>query len=50
MPYGKFKGRRLEDIPTGYLRWAAENFNDDRLATGCDLVLQGKEATNAKSD
>jgi uncharacterized protein (DUF3820 family) len=25
MPFGKYKGQRLEDIPTDYLQWAAEN-------------------------
>jgi len=22
MPFGKYKGKRFRDIPTGYLRWA----------------------------
>lgn len=43
MPYGKHKGQKLEDIPTWYLKWAAESWDNDRLATLCDLALQGRE-------
>lgn len=25
MPFGKYKGRRLADVPTGYLNWVLEN-------------------------
>jgi uncharacterized protein (DUF3820 family) len=25
MPFGDFKGVDLEDVPTGYLQWVAEN-------------------------
>lgn len=25
MPFGKHKGEDLEDLPTGYLQWLAEN-------------------------
>jgi hypothetical protein len=27
MPFGKYKGQQVEDIPDGYLRWALENCN-----------------------
>jgi len=42
MPFGVHKGKKLEDLPTSYLRWAAENMDIDRVATKCDLVLQGR--------
>jgi len=25
MPFGKYKGRRLEDVPAGYLIWLYDN-------------------------
>lgn len=29
MPYGKFKGKPIEELPSSYLRWLAENINDE---------------------
>ncbi len=36
MPYGKHKGEKIEDIPSSYLKWVAENFDDDIIATAAD--------------
>jgi len=41
MPFGKLRGKRLEDIDNGYLQWAAENINsDDQVAAFADLLLR----------
>ena len=32
LPWGKFKGKDLEDIPSGYLKWLSENCEDDEIA------------------
>lgn len=29
MPYGKFKGKPMEEIPSSYLNWLASNINDE---------------------
>ena len=29
MPYGAYKGTKIEDLPTEYLRWVAENFTNE---------------------
>jgi len=29
MPFGKFKGHDLESLPSSYLKWLAENINED---------------------
>lgn len=46
-PFGKYKGQRLEDIPSGYIRWAAENFNNNTWAAACDLVWRYREQTGS---
>jgi uncharacterized protein (DUF3820 family) len=33
MPWGKFKGEDIEDIPSDYLQWLAENCENDKIAT-----------------
>ena len=29
MPYGKFKGRLVRNLPSPYLKWVAENWKED---------------------
>jgi hypothetical protein len=29
MPYGKYKGREVEELPSSYLLWVAENWRED---------------------
>ena len=36
MPWGDFKGKEIEDIPSRYLKWLAENCKDDTIATAAD--------------
>jgi len=36
MPFGKYKGKDLEDIPSSYLKWLAENCENDDIATKAD--------------
>lgn len=36
IPFGKHKGKDIEDIPSGYLKWLAENCEDDEIATAAD--------------
>ena len=39
MPYGKFKGQDIEKLPSGYLKWVAENFDESR-AQGKAICLE----------
>jgi uncharacterized protein (DUF3820 family) len=32
MPWGKYKGRFLKEIPDEYLIWASNNWNDQGIA------------------
>ena len=38
MPYGKFKGQDIEEIPSGYLKWLAENI-DERNPRNKEICL-----------
>ena len=46
MKYGKFKGKAMHEIPSGYIRWLAENFNDDKIASAADREWQFREKHN----
>ena len=36
MPWGKHCEQDIEDLPTDYLRWLAENCEDDDVASAAD--------------
>ena len=36
MPFGKFKGKLIEEIPSGYLKWLSENCDDDDICEAAD--------------
>lgn len=43
MPFGRHKGKRLDQIPRGYLRWAQANVEmSGWLKTAVDAVVAGK--------
>lgn len=44
MPFGKYIGQDLEDIPSSYLRWLAENCDDDEICEAADEEYQWREA------
>ncbi len=46
MPYGKFKGKPMHKIPSGYLRWVAENFDNETVCTAADQEYQWREKYN----
>lgn len=46
MPFGKYKGRAMEDIPSDYLHWLAENMDIDRIATAADEEYNYRDLTN----
>ena len=43
MPYGAFKGKKMHQIPSGYLKWIAENFDQDNICTAADTEWQWRE-------
>ena len=40
MPYGKYKGFFLKDLPLNYLQWCVCNFTDQGMATMFAIELQ----------
>lgn len=47
-PYGpdKYKDKKMEDLPSKFLRWIAENSFNDRLATAADQEWAFREKFN----
>ena len=40
MPYGKYRGYFLKDLPEDYLKWGILNFSDQGMATMFATELQ----------
>jgi hypothetical protein len=45
MPWGKFKGFYLKDIPDSYLKWAEVNWQDRCAATMFRIELTRRKLT-----
>jgi len=43
MPYGAFKGRMMHEIPSGYLKWIAENIDDEAICCAADDEFQHRD-------
>lgn len=40
MPWGKFSGKSIEDIPSSYLKWLAEECEDDEICEAADAEYE----------
>lgn len=40
MPWGKYKGYFIKDIPTDYIKWAVQNYTDRGMAEMLATELQ----------
>jgi uncharacterized protein (DUF3820 family) len=40
MPYGRYKGYFLKDLPEDYLQWCVSNWTDRAMATMFSIELQ----------
>jgi len=43
MPFGKFKGHDLENLPSSYLKWLAENINENSPKNKAICMAADKE-------
>ncbi len=46
MPFGKYKGKPVVDIPSDYLLWAAEHLDQEDICKACDVEWQFREKYN----
>ena len=46
MPFGKHKGQKIEDLPSDYLKWVAENIDNETICCEADDEYQWRENTN----
>ncbi len=40
MPFGKHKGKKMADLPGGYLQWIVENFEDGGIRSAAMAILE----------
>jgi len=43
MPWGKYKGYFIKDLPTDYVKWAIQNYQDAGMAQMMAVELQRRE-------
>jgi hypothetical protein len=46
MPWGAFKGKPIESIPSGYLKWLAENCEDNDICEEADEEFRRRTDDN----
>ena len=46
MPFGKYKGDEIDSIPSDYLKWAAENIDDEEICCAADDEYQWRTDNN----
>lgn len=50
MPFGKYKGDEMDDLPTHYLRWLAENVSDSAVVKEAEDLLAMREGEGRPAD
>ena len=46
MPWGNFKGDNIDEIPSGYLKWLAENCEDNAICEEADEEFRRRTDDN----
>ena len=46
MPFGKFKGQKIDTIPSDYLKWAAESIWDEKICCAADEEYRRRTDNN----
>lgn len=50
LPYGKYKGKTLKDVPKKYLEWLMNNNHDEYIKKCCETILGRKTLTDNEND
>ncbi len=43
IPFGKYTGLEIEEIPSSYLKWLAENCDDDEIVEEAETEYEWRE-------
>jgi len=46
MPFGKFKGREIDSLPSDYLKWVAGNVDDEEVCCAADEEYRARTDMN----
>ena len=46
IPFGKYKGTNIEDLPSSYLKWLAENCDNDEICEAADEEYRWRKDNN----
>lgn len=46
MPWGKYKGKAMFEIPSSYLLWMAQNVDNEKICAAADREWQWREKHN----
>ena len=47
MPWGKYRGHEIEELPSGYLKWLATECDNEEIAEEADEEWQHRERYNS---
>ena len=47
MPFGKYRGKLISDLPSSYLKWLAENSEDETVCKAADEEYRWRSDNNA---
>ena len=46
-PFGEYKGKPMDKVPSGLLKWVAERFHDGPICFAADEEYQERERNNS---
>lgn len=50
MPFGKYKGVEMSDLPLDYLEWLVKNFEPGEIRSEAERFLKSQDAQNVRNE